>query len=91
MSAELSDSGSLDDPSSFAPMPTHYEQIAAFLTDSDPATLVEIELETGISRSSIAAVVYRTHREMFESAKTKGRYRRWKLKEDGKAKEGTDA
>jgi hypothetical protein len=70
---------------------THYQRIAGFfsLTNNAPATIAAIEEETGISRSSISAVLYRTHTNDFASFVGPGRAKMWRLRtEDEKRGNG---
>jgi hypothetical protein len=62
---------------------THFERIGAFLLSrgNKPQTIVEIEQGTSIPRTSISAVVYRTHNEKFvESYARDKRGKLWALK-----------
>jgi hypothetical protein len=52
---------------------THYDRIRKFLGGQhDPCTIAEIEAGTGISRSSVSAVLYRTHTEAFQRCERGG-------------------
>jgi hypothetical protein len=62
---------------------THFAKIRiALAVPPSPKSLAEIETFTGIPRASVSAVIYRTHREYFESVDTPGSpTKKWRLKE----------
>lgn len=47
---------------------THYERITVHLVSSGPQSISEIEAAVGICRSSVSAVLYRTHADQFAKA-----------------------
>lgn len=60
---------------------THFEQIHECLAFSNaPMTVAEIESATGIHRSSVSAVLYRTHSHYFDSYDTDGKAKAWSLR-----------
>ncbi|HXH94239.1 MAG TPA: hypothetical protein VNN25_21870 [Thermoanaerobaculia bacterium] len=62
---------------------THFERIEAFLLakKNEPRTVAEIEAGTNIARSSISAVLYRTHSELFQAKFISGqRGKVWSLR-----------
>ena len=64
------------------PQKTHYDRIADFLRDvNDPQSIADIEFGTEIPRTSISAVLYRTHKDFFEprSDPENNRLVRWVL------------
>ena len=67
-----------------APGETHFERVANFfrLRQNALASTSEIESGTGIPRSSLTAVLYRTHEDKFERFITKdSRLQRWRLRD----------
>lgn len=66
-----------------APAKTNFDRIVDFFAgrDNRPQTIAEIEAGTGIPRSSISAVLYRTHPERFTQYEHPGKQANtWRLK-----------
>jgi hypothetical protein len=73
-----------DEPPS-GPQRTNYERIVEFLVaqGNRPQTIGQIEQGTGIPRSSVSAVVYRTHSGKFYVREHSGKQANtWQLRED---------
>jgi hypothetical protein len=63
---------------------THFQRVKAFLeSEHEPQTIVEIEAGTGIPRTSITAVLYRTHKDEFVHHEIPSkRGKAWRLKDE---------
>jgi hypothetical protein len=61
------------------PKVTHFARIKIFLysQENKPQTLAQLEAGTGIPKSSISAVLYRTHSEYFGSTEQPGQSKAW--------------
>lgn len=73
---------------------TQFERITEHLLAADrPQTIAEIAKAMGISRSSVAVVLYRTHRQDFvgaEMPKGCGRAKVWESRQDPRSHFGDD-
>lgn len=75
------------------PQKTNFERIAAYLRrqGNRPHTIAQIELATGITRSSVSAVLYRTHSNQFYVREHSGKQANtWQLREEAAREEVYD-
>ncbi len=72
---------------------THFERVREYFEsiDNRPQTIAELEKGTGIPRSSLSAVLYRTHREAFHVREHIGKKpNSWQLKRTHGKEEGNE-
>jgi septal ring factor EnvC (AmiA/AmiB activator) len=72
---------------------THFERVREYFEsiDNRPQSMAELEAGTGIPRSSLSAVVYRTHREEFHMRAHIGKKpNTWQLKQAHGMEEGNE-